>query len=284
MGVSFSNKNGFGLIESLVAMAVLIIVLGSVYSLLAYNQKSVSVQDQILGLNKTTIAMTELIGREARQAGLKVAGAANGTLGDVAQMIPSSFLPASPAPVTVSLTGTDYPIKITQGSGANPDAVTIIGAIGEKTCPTQVASIVDPTTITLKLTAAQTQACFSVGDVIYIGEEAKNAKITALTGNQLTFTPSINPALWTEVGKISVISYELFNVNGIKSLRRKENAGNFETVAEDAVIVDLQATQNVNKPTIDSLKVQTAKPDLTYQLNGGYRQKTVTIQLAPKNM
>jgi Tfp pilus assembly protein PilW len=297
MKISLKSKKGFGLIESLIAMVVLIIVLGSVYSLLAYNQKTASVQDQVLGLNQTIIAATELLGREARQAGLKVAVQLDGTLGTkLAPMIPSGFLPASPAPVPVTLNSTDYPIIITQGTSAGPDAVTIIGAIGDKTYPTQLAN--DPgvgdTTIILKLTAAQTQARYSVGDVIYIGEEVENAKITAINGNQLTIDtdPGLsgnqgltkNHAQWAEVGKLSVISYEIFNVNGIKTLKRKENAGDFEAVAEDGVVVDLQATQNGNKPTIDSLKVQTAKPDTNYQSNGGYRQKTLTIQLAPMNM
>lgn len=296
MEVTLRNKKGFGLIESLVTMAVLIIVLGSVYSLLAYSQRSASVQDQVLGLNRTIIAATELIGREARQAGLKVACQSNGTLGPVAQMFPSNFLPASPAPVIVTLNTNDYPIKITQGTGSGPDAVTIIGAMGDKTYPTQVAN--DPgvgdTSITLNLTAAQVPARYSVGDVVYIGEEVENAVITAISGNQLTFDtdPSLsgnqgltkNHAQWAEVGKLSVISYEIFDVSGIKTLKRKENTGNFEAVAEDAVVVDLQATQNGNRPTIDSLKVQTAKPDTNYQPNGGYRQKTVAIQLAPMNM
>ena len=284
MKVGFRNKKGFGLIESIITMAVLIIVLGSVYSLLAFNQKNASVQDQVLGLNQTIIAATELIGREARQAGLKVA-CTGGTLGPVAQMIPSSFLPASPVPVT--LNSADYPIKITQGTGAGPDAVTIIGAIGDKTYPTQVTNdpAVGDTTITLKLTAQ-----YSVGDVIYIGEEVENAKITAINGNQLTINPALtkNHALWTEVGKLSVISYEIFNVNGTKKLMRKENGGSFEAVAEDTVVADLQAIQrdpqNGNRPTINSLTVQTAKPDINYTLNGGYRQKTFTLQLAPMNM
>ena len=296
MDVTFRNKKGFGLIESIVTMAVLIIVLGSVYSLLAYSQRSASVQDQVLGLNRTIIAATKMIGREARQAGLKVACQSDGKLGPVAQMFSSGFLPASPAPVIVTLNIADYPIKITQGTGSGPDAVTIVGAMGDKTYPTQLAN--DPgigdTTITLNLTAAQTQARYSVGDVVYIGEEVENAIITAISGNQLTIDtdPSLssnqglikNHAQWAEVGKLSVISYEIFNVNGIKTLKRKENAGNFEAVAEDAVVVDLQATQNGNRPTIDSLTVQTAKPDTNYQPNGGYRQKTVAIQLAPMNM
>jgi hypothetical protein len=90
------------------------------------------------------------------------------------------------------------------------------------------------------------------------------------------------------VGKLSVISYEIFNVNGTKKLMRKENGGSFEAVAEDTVVADLQAIQsdpqNGNRPTIKSLTVQTAKPDINYTLNGGYRQKTFTLQLAPMNM
>jgi type II secretory pathway pseudopilin PulG len=288
MTVALRNRKGFGLIESLITLGVLIIVLGSVYSLLTFNQKTASVQDQVLGLNQTIIAATELIGREARQAGLKVACQSDGKLGPVAQMFSSGFLPDSTAPVIVTLNIADYPIKITQGTGSAPDAVTILGALGDKTYPTQLANdpAIGDTAITLNLSAAQTQARYSVGDVVYIGEEVENARITGISGNQLTINPALTKdhAPWAEVGKLSVISYEIFNVNGIKRLMRKENAGSFEAVAEDAVVVDLQATQNGNRPTIDSLKVQTANPDANYQSNGGYRQKTFAIHLAPMNM
>ena len=125
------KPSGFSLIELLVTMGLLILVLGSVYSIFAYNQKTLSVQDQVLALNQNILGVTEALGREARGAGLKVALDLSGKPGPVAQMIPSGSLPASPAPVPVSLTTADYPLKVTQGSGSNPDAVTIIGALGE---------------------------------------------------------------------------------------------------------------------------------------------------------
>jgi len=280
------KTSGFSLIELLVTFAMLILVMGSVYSLFASNHKAYSVQDQILERDQMILACNELLGREARSAGLKVdMNGSSGKLGTVAQMISSSFLPASPAPITVTLNNGDYPIKITQGTETSPDAVTIIGAIGDKTNPTQVANdpAIGDTVITLKLTAVQTQAGYSVGDVIYIGEEVENAKITAVNGNQLTINPPLtrNHAQWAEVGKLSVISYEIFTTGTVKSLKRKENSGSFEAVGEN--ITDLQATQTGNNTNI-VLTGQTAHPDSSYSLNGGYRQKVVSINLAPKNI
>ena len=284
---------GFGLIELLVAFALLILVMGSVFSLFASNQKAYSVQDQILERDQMMLACNELLGREARSAGLKVALDSSGKLGPVALMIPAGFLPSSPAPLTVSLTANDPPLKITPGSGSNPDAVTIIGAIGDKINPTKVTNdpAVGDTAITLNLTAVQTQALYSVGDVIYIGEEVENAKITAINGNQLTLDtdPGLsgnqgltkNHAPWAEVGKLSVTSYEIFTSGGIKSLQRKENGGSFEAVAEN--FVDFQATQ-AGKNTDIVLTGRTAHPDSSYPLNGGYRQKVVSISVAPKNI
>lgn len=373
MKKTLGNHQGFGLVESLITMGLLIIVLGSVYSLLAFNQTTASVQDQVLGLNRAAIGASELIGREARQAGLKLGtnhfqvtndpavgdltvtlsltaaqtaarcpvgssiyffdtaenaqvaavtgnqltidtnpvqagnqGLAQdhsqlaeascggaGTLGTVAQMIPSGFLPTSPAAVTLG--SSDYPIKITQGSSGASDIITIVGAIGDQTYPTQVTNVpaLGSTALTLKITADQTQARYAVGDVIYIGEVAENAKVAAVNGNQLTIDtdPGIsgNQGLtkahgqWTEVGKISVISYAVINVNGIKTLKRKENNSSFESVAEDGVVIDLQATQNGKSATINSLVVQTNKPDPKYPSNSGYRQKTISMQLATMN-
>jgi type II secretory pathway pseudopilin PulG len=284
---------GFSLIELLVTFTLLVLIMGSVYSLFAYNQKAYSVQDQIMGRDQMVLACNELLGREARGAGLKLDPLFAGKLNKVASMIPAGFLPTSPAPLSVTLNANDSPLKITPGNGSNPDAVTIIGAIGDKTNPTKVAN--DPamgdTTITLNLTAMQTQALYSVGEVIYIGEEIENAKITAINGNQLTVDtdPGLggnqgltkNHAPWAEVGKLSVISYEIFTNGSVKSLQRKENTGNFEAVGEN--ITDLQATQT-GKNTKIEFTGQTAFPDSDYSLNGGYRQKVVSINVAPKNI
>ena len=287
------RTSGFGLIELLVTFALLILTMGSVYSLFASNQKAYSVQDQILERDQMILACNELLGREARSAGLKVALDGTGKLGPVALMIPSAFLPSSPAPLTVSLTANDPPLKITPGSGSNPDAVTIIGAMGDKTSPTKVTNdtAVGETAITLNLTAVQTQALYSVGEVIYIGEEVENAKITAINGSQLILDtdPSLSGnqgltkthAQWSEVGKLSVISYEIITAAGVKSLQRKENGGSFEAVGEH--FVDFQATQT-GKNTNIVLTGRTAHPDSSYSPNGGYRQKVVSINVSPKNI
>jgi type II secretory pathway pseudopilin PulG len=285
-------RNGFSLIELLVTMGLLILVLGSMYSIFAFNQKTFSVQDQVLALNQNILGCTEVMGREARSAGLKVA-LSGGTLGPVAQMISSGFLPASPAPVPVTLSAGDYPVKVTQGSGTSPDAVTIIGAMGEGTNTTKLttAAPAGSTTITLNLTGPETAALYQVGDVIYVGEDFENAKVTAVSGNQLTIdtnpTAGGNQGLtrnhgqWSEVGKISVISYELFSSESPPVLKRKENGGPFVTVAGD--ITDLQAVPNGNKTNM-ILTARTAAPDLEYAGNGGYRQKTFSVRVAPKNI
>lgn len=290
MKQNFRKHDGFSLVEMLVAMGLLILVLGSMYSIFAFNQKTFSVQDQVLALNQNILGCTEVIGREARSAGLKVA-LSGGTLGLVAQMIPGSFLPANPAPVPVSLNSGDYPVKVTPGNGTNPDAVTIIGAMGESTSPTKLttAAPAGSTTITVNLSGPEAQALYRPGDVIYIGEDFENAKVTATAGNQLTI--DTNPGTggnqgltkshgqWSEVGKITVITYEIFTAP--PTLQRKENDGPFQVVAAD--ITDLQAVPNGNKTNM-ILTARTAAPDADYTTNGGYRQKVFSVSVAPKNI
>ena len=147
------------------------------------------------------------------------------------------------------------------------------------------------TTITLNLTAPETAAQYAVGDVIYVGEDYENAKVSAVSGNQLTV--DTNPGLagnqglirshgqWSEVGKINVISYELFTSETPVVLKRKENGGAFEPVAAD--ISNLQAAVN-GKNTNLVLTARTAAPDSDYSVNGGYRQKIFSINVAPKNI
>jgi hypothetical protein len=268
------------------------LVLGSMYSIFAFNQKTFSVQDQVLSLNQNILGCTEAMSREARSAGLKVAQS-GGTLGAVAQMIPAGFLPTNPAPVPVTLNAGDYPIKVTQGSGANPDAVTIIGAMGEGTNTTKLSTAAPSgsTTITLNLSGPETQALYAAGDIIYIGEDFENAKVTAVAGNQLTIDTNPNVAgnqgltknhgQWSEVGKISVITYEVFTAETPPALKRKENGGAFQTVAGD--ITNLQAVPNGNKTSM-ALTARTAAPDNDYGANGGYRQKIFSVNVAPKNI
>ena len=287
-----TRHDGFSLIELLVTMGLLILVLGSMYSIFAFNQKTFSVQDQVLALNQNILGCTEAIGREARAAGLKVA-LSGGTLGPVAQMIPSGFLPASPAPVPVTLNPGDYPVKVTQGSGSNPDAVTIIGAMGEGTSPTKLTTAAPSgsTTITVNLSGPETQALYAAGDVIYVGEDFENARVTAVSGNQLTIdtNPGVggnqgltkNHSQWSEVGKISVITYELFTSASPPVLQRKENGGPFVAVAAD--ITNLQAVPNGNKTNM-ILTARTAAPDGDYSANGGHRQKIFSVNVAPKNI
>jgi len=112
----------------------------------------------------------------------------------------------------------------------------------------------------------------------------ENARITAVNGSQLTISPPLtrNHAQWSEVGKLSDISYEIFTTGTVKSLQRKENSGNFEAVGEN--IMDLQANQTGNNNTSIVLTGQTARPDSSYSPNGGYRQKVVSISVAPKNI
>lgn len=294
METPIRQQAGFSLIELLVTMGLLILVLGSVLSLFAYNKKTLSVQDQVLDLNQNILGVTEVLGREARSAGLKVAlDPSSGKLGSIAQMIPTNYLPASPAPVPVTLSPDDYPLKVTQGSGTNPDAVTIIGAMGENTSQTKLATaaLAGSTTITLNLTGPETGAQFLAGDVIYVGEDFENAKITAIAGNQLTIDTDPNTGgnqglaknhgQWSEVGKISIISYEVFSSETPKTLKRKENGGAFQIVAAD--IPNLQAVPSGKKTSLE-LTAQTAAPDADYKVNGGFRRKIFSVNVAPKNM
>jgi type II secretory pathway pseudopilin PulG len=286
------TKNGFSLIELLVTMGLLILVLGSVYSIFAFNQKTFSVQDQVLALNQNILGCTEVMGREARAAGLKVA-LSGGALGLVAGMIPGGFLPTNPAPVSVTLNAGDYPIKVTPGSGSNPDALTIIGAMGEGTHMTKLSTAAPSgsTAITLNLSGPETQARYTVGDVIYVGEDFENAKVTAVAGNQLTIDTNPNGGgnqgltrnhgQWSEVGKISVITYEVFASETPPALKRKENGGPFQTVAGD--ITNLQAVPN-GKKTSMTLTARTAAPDSDYGSNGGHRLRIFSVDLAPKNI
>jgi hypothetical protein len=87
------------------------------------------------------------------------------------------------------------------------------------------------------------------------------------------------------VGKVSVVTYAVFTNQTPNVLMRKINAGTFQPIADN--IVNMKASQVVtasgNQTTI-TLTARASKADPTCKVNGGYRQKTHSIQVTAANV
>lgn len=286
-------QKGFTLVEVLITLVLVVIVIAALLNYFLSNQRVFNTQDLLNEMTQNLAISSNLLGREARAAGLNLHLTSPGTMSSsFLAFVPSSFL--SGAPLTVSLTSSSYPLNITSG-GTNPDVITIVGLQNDGISPTSLASSYTntSTTITLNLTAAQTSAGFSVGEIIYIGpaNTCEYANVTAISGSTLTIDanpsgsgnqPFVNNyPTGTEVGKVSVVTYAVSS----NQLMRKLDAGSFQAIANN--IVNMKTSQVVNasgNQTTITLTGQTSKIDPTYGASGGYRQKTHSIQVTAANI
>jgi prepilin-type N-terminal cleavage/methylation domain-containing protein len=289
------SQKGFTLVEVLIAFILLGIVVGALLNYFLSNQGVYNTQDLLNEMTQTLEISSNLLGREARAAGLNVKLNSPGTMtSSFLAFVPSGFYSGSP--LTVSLSTSDYPLKVTSGGTSTPDVITIVGLQYDNISPTSLASnYTSPSaTIALNLTAAQTSSGFSVGDIIYIGpgdsreyaqvktvSSSKQLSIDAdpLTNGTQGFANSYTQG--TEVGKISVVTYAVIT----NQLMRKQNGGSFQPIADN--IVNMKISQSVttsgNQTTI-RLTARASKADPTCKTNGGYRQKTHSIQVTAPNI
>ena len=292
------SQKGFTLVEVLITLILLGIVVGALLNYFLSNQRVYNTQDLLNEMTQTLEISSNLLGREARAAGLNVKLNSPGTVdSSFLNFVPSGFYSGSP--LSVSLSTSDYPLKVTPG-GTKPDVVTIVGLQNDGISPTSLASnyTAPSTTIALNVTAAQLSAGFSAGEIIYIGppNSREYAQVKVVTAaNQLTIDANLSTSgnqgfasnynTGTEVGRVSVVTYAVFTNQTPNVLMRKMNAGSFQPIADN--IVNMKASQvftaSGNQTTI-TLTARASKADPTCKTNGGYRQKTHSIQVTAPNI
>ena len=286
------KRNGFSLIELLIALAILGIVITTVYSVFDSQQKVYTIQDQTLAMEQNLKACLALIAREARYAGLNVKLKEDGRLdSNFVAMIPDSFKPTSPMVVTLS--DTDYPLKITEGHDRSPDMMTIVSSICDETNPSAVDinGGISPgeTCVTIRTFPHKIQ----VGDIVYIGNPGIYEYAIVKKVSRKTLTIDTDPERGgnqgiqnyypegTEIGEISIVTYAIDRDTFPWVLKRKANKGYFQPVGEH--IMDLQVTQN-GKKTMITLEAQTEKKDPYYSKNNGYRRARYASIVISQNM
>jgi len=290
------KAGGFTLVELLIALAIFGIVIGAIYGIFVSQRHAYDVQDQVVEMEQSARAATNMILRELRMAGHHAMG--DELINNLSNWVPSDWVPDEP--LTVNL---DANPKITAGVGTEPDMITFLAVLQSDNNPTTLsaAAAANDTQITLSLTATETDTQYNVGDIIHIGTCSEYAKVTGISGSTLTIdtnpTVSGNQGLsesyssGIEVGEISVVTYTVFNetndpsytyhTSGHPVLKRKVNDGSFQPIAEN--ITDMQISSLGSGEIQFTISARTDKPDPRYSANSGYRTLDVDTRVKVRN-
>jgi len=281
----FSTENseqGFTLIELLIAMALALVVIGSLASTFIIQQKTYNTQEQIVEMTQNARAAMDMMTREIRMTGY---GAPTSALSWIDWVSGVTF-------------GTE-PIKIDAGSGDLGSDIIHIAACFDGPAA-MLSSDVSAGDTTIDVTPLDTTVSDSFDtddEKIICINGLENALVTGVSGNTLTIDtdPSTggnqglanaynSSATTVDICVVKVISYSIVeDPDGSYILKRNENLGaGRQPLAEN--IIDLQITQVGNTIEINHLTAQTDKRDPNYSQNNGYRTFDQRAFITPPNL
>jgi prepilin-type N-terminal cleavage/methylation domain-containing protein len=245
------KQRAMTLIEILMALLIISIVTGAIYTF--YNSEQRAYQRQYKAQQRDQqlrFAMNSLV-QELLEAGYHASG--SGLVNRLPEWVPGDFIAGVPLQVHL-----DTNPKITLGDGKAPDMITFLSVLPTDTASTLLTEPSSDNVITLGLSESEIEKQFKPGNLLCLGEGESFATVTGL--NKKTLTLDSDPAVagnqplthpypsGTVVGEISVVTYAVFNRQndpnckhheaGVPELKRKVNAGGFQPVAEN--ISDMQ--------------------------------------------
>ncbi len=276
MDTLLRKNRGITLIELLVALVITGILVGAIYRTFIGQQKTYSVQEQVVDTQQNVRAAINRMMAEIRMAGF----------GNVSMLLP----PINPGGF-ITIGGKNYTDVVT------PDypvagSVTILSGMGSTTLTAVPAS----NQITVNsLTDSQGNVLFDTGDRKYVSiGGVESYAITNIAGNTLTLSGTLtySHAAGTMIYGIRAVSYQ---VDGTRTLLRDENMGGGGQPLADNIEAlqfvyfrDDGMTQTVNPPDIRIVQVtlrgRTNDSDPQYKTDGGYRKRQIASRIHLKNM
>lgn len=276
---SLLRKNrGITLIELLVAMVISAILVGGIYRTFIGQQKTYTVQEQVVDIQQNVRAAINRMTTEVRMAGF----------GHVDMLLPAPY--ASGAGVTIG--GRTY------NDIVNPNipvagSVTILSGTGSTTLTE--APIGNQIKVA-SLTDGQGNTLFDTGNRKYISiGGVESYSITNITGAgpytlTLGGTLTYSHLVGTPVYGIRAVTYQL---NGLTLVRDENMGAGGQPMADN--IENLQFgyfDENGNPPAqsadirvvLLSLRGRASASDPDYKTDGGYRKRQITSSIHLKNM
>ncbi len=282
---------GFTLIELLITLAVFSILMGSIFSFFNSQRDTYLAEDLKLERDQNLRMAAETISRELGLAGSDASAPV--FVDHLPQWAPPAYVPDYPLSVTL-----DANPKITLGDGDLPDVLTFACAVPTTTNPTSLSQDSDGTSITVSLSAGNSEEQYKPGDILAVGCIPEYASVAAVDGNVLTVDAdpeasgsqplSMEHAAGSPVKEISIVSYAVFNDDNDPEckrheaarplLKRKVNASGFYPVAENI------SQMKVSQPESGVLQVSlTGSPDRNNL--GGMRtgKRTLAARVSLRN-
>jgi len=274
--MSLEESKGLTLTEVLVALVVSAILIAGLYQTFIGQQKTYTVQEQVVDMQQNARLAINRMMKEMRMAGF----------GNVGMILPNA---------TFGLKTLSNAINA-NNPGAGVTVITVGGSTTLAVEPTASNQIQ-----VTSLTDSQGNALFDTGNRKYVsvdGLEAfqvtnvdTNNKILTLNGN-LTQGPKQNAPVFA----LRAVSYQVDS--GTFTLRRDENLGaGEETLIDNITGLQLQyldesgsviADPVANAANIRVIRVtvtaRTSVSDPDYKSDGGYRMRTITSNINVRNM
>jgi prepilin-type N-terminal cleavage/methylation domain-containing protein len=289
------QNKGITLIELLVALVISGILVGGIYRTFIGQQKTYTVQEQVVDTQQNVRALANRMMREIRMAGF----------GNVSMLLPPPYGSDPSAVVNIGpttykhLVNPDIPVAGSVTILSAMESTTIIGGIRVPVSIT-VAAAANSYSITVNsLTDAQGNSLFDLNDRknVSIGG-VESCYITNIAGTTLTLNRKLiySHPVNTPVFAIRAVSYQvtggtlLRDENTGQSLADRSLADNIETLQfvylkDDGIT---QVTQQADYPKIRNLQVtlkaRTNDSDPDYKSDGGYRKRTIASNVRLRNM
>lgn len=275
MDIPLRKNKGLTLIELLVALVISAILVAGMYRTFINQQKTYTVQEQVVDMQQNMRGGINRMMREIRMAGF----------GNVSMVLP------------VTVGGNTFNNIVSPNNPA-AGSLTIVSACetgGTLVAPGALAGSAQITVTSL--TDSQGNTVFDAGNMKYVSiGGVESHTITNIAGTTLTLNEGLtyNHPVGTTVFGIRAISYQVGPVNGIPTLLRDENVGAGAQPQADSIeqlqygYFDVNGNPTANPPDIRivqvalSARTNTADPDLK---NGdGYRRRQISSNIHLENM
>lgn len=272
----FKKERGLTLIELLVALVISVLLIAGLYRTFIGQQKTYSVQEQIVDMQQNIRAAIHRMMTEIRMAGF----------GNVSMVLPVTFT-----------TGTFN--QVLNLNTPTTGSLTIVSSVGGTSTLVAQGGVNQSQIVVSTLTDDQGNALFDTGDRKYISIGGlESHTITSIDSGTKTITLN-GPLLFyhpigTSVYNVMALSYQIASVDGIPTLLRDENRGDGAQPQADSIenlqftYLDADGNPTANPADIRIITVsltgraETQDPDLE---NGdGYRRRQIVSNIHLRNM
>lgn len=272
--IVYRNK-GVTLVELLVVLVISGILMAALYRTFIKQQKTYTIQDQVVDMQQNVRVAFDRMTRE-----LRMAGYGGGT----------NILSVFDGPNYVNTFSQIIKLENNVNNvGTNDDRITIIFAdqVGVLSSNTPKNSTSVSVTNASSLFNNTTKKYLNLNGL-------NNYLISSVSGSSITIDATKHPTGLIEdhvatepVYLVKAITYDLGTVDGKPTLRRNENTGGgAQALAENIENLQLTSSTDANGNTIIQVAItaRTSISDPDYGSGGGYRKRVLTSSIKVRNM